>query len=169
MQQQCNCQGKKSAPQQVHIHGPSCGRAEGGPFAKCFHIFGTPLLTILLSEPLTETRKRESPLPDTTTETPSEMATQDEKIKWVEGSPFMVDGFRFANPRCKHYLLTHFHSGLNPFCRIRIVLLNTSLTAVDAIARVHHPQRWSLLAVRYVATKGRVSESSRTGCVLSLI
>lgn len=39
------------------------------------------------------------------------MATQDEKIKWVEGSPFMVDGFRFTNPRCKHYLLTHFHSG----------------------------------------------------------
>lgn len=40
------------------------------------------------------------------------MATQDEKIKWVEGSPFMVDGFRFTNARCKHYLLTHFHSGL---------------------------------------------------------
>lgn len=40
-----------------------------------------------------------------------EMATQDEKIKWVEGSPFMVDGFRFTNPRCRHYLLTHFHSG----------------------------------------------------------
>ncbi|CAN0498026.1 unnamed protein product [Scytosiphon promiscuus] len=39
------------------------------------------------------------------------MATQDEKIKWVEGSPFIVDGFRFTNPRCKHYLLTHFHSG----------------------------------------------------------
>ncbi|CAM9902521.1 unnamed protein product [Ectocarpus sp. 13 AM-2016] len=38
------------------------------------------------------------------------MATQDEKIKWVEGSPFMVDGFRFTNPRCRHYLLTHFHS-----------------------------------------------------------
>lgn len=39
------------------------------------------------------------------------MATQDEKIKWVEGTPFMVDGFRFTNPKCKHYLLTHFHSG----------------------------------------------------------
>eukprot|EP00903_Cladosiphon_okamuranus_P007136 g6931.t1 len=38
------------------------------------------------------------------------MATQDEKIKWVEGSPFMVDGFRFQKPECKHYLLTHFHS-----------------------------------------------------------
>ncbi|CAM9394798.1 unnamed protein product, partial [Scytosiphon promiscuus] len=38
------------------------------------------------------------------------MATQDEKIKWVEGTPFMVDGFRFTNPKCKHYLLTHFHS-----------------------------------------------------------
>ncbi|CAM9735707.1 unnamed protein product [Ectocarpus sp. 12 AP-2014] len=38
------------------------------------------------------------------------MATQDEKVKWVEGSPFMVDGFRFTNPRCRHYLLTHFHS-----------------------------------------------------------
>ncbi|CAM9212091.1 unnamed protein product [Discosporangium mesarthrocarpum] len=38
------------------------------------------------------------------------MATQIEKMKWVEGTPFMVDGFRFTNPRCKHYLLTHFHS-----------------------------------------------------------
>ena len=42
------------------------------------------------------------------------MATQDEKIKWVEGSPFMVDGFRFQTPQCKHYLLTHFHSGEPP-------------------------------------------------------
>lgn len=39
------------------------------------------------------------------------MAMQQERIKWVEGTPFMVDGFRFLNPRCRHYLLTHFHSG----------------------------------------------------------
>lgn len=49
-----------------------------------------------------------------------EMATQDEKIKWVEGSPFMVDGFRFTNPRCRHYLLTHFHSG-DPRCAVTAV------------------------------------------------
>ncbi|CAM9368639.1 unnamed protein product, partial [Choristocarpus tenellus] len=38
------------------------------------------------------------------------MTTQDAKIKWVEGTPFMVDGFRYCNPRCTYYLLTHFHS-----------------------------------------------------------
>lgn len=26
------------------------------------------------------------------------------------GTSFMVDGFQFANPRCVHYFLTHFHS-----------------------------------------------------------
>lgn len=68
---------------------------------------GTPLIALLQTYHLnfTASTLRNRPRPES-------MATQDEKIKWVEGSPFMVDGFRFANPRCKHYLLTHFHSGL---------------------------------------------------------
>ena len=38
------------------------------------------------------------------------MAEQVENIKWVPGTRFMVDGFRFQSPRCQVYLLTHFHS-----------------------------------------------------------
>eukprot|EP00892_Ulva_mutabilis_P010311 jgi/Ulvmu1/7652/UM038_0081.1 len=45
------------------------------------------------------------------------MASQVEHIKWVPGTPFMVDGFRFQNERCCHYFLTHSHgdhtTGLN--------------------------------------------------------
>lgn len=45
------------------------------------------------------------------------MATQVEHIKWVPGTRFMVDGFRFQNSRCCHYFLTHSHgdhtTGLN--------------------------------------------------------
>lgn len=37
------------------------------------------------------------------------MATQVEHIKWVPGTQFMVDGFRFQNGRCRHYFLTHAH------------------------------------------------------------
>lgn len=37
------------------------------------------------------------------------MATQVEHIKWVPGTNFMVDGFRFQNERCRHYFLTHSH------------------------------------------------------------
>lgn len=49
------------------------------------------------------------------------MASQVEHIKWVPGTPFMVDGFRFQTGRCKHYFLTHAHgdhtTGLNKsFC-----------------------------------------------------
>ncbi|KAK9918001.1 hypothetical protein WJX75_000449 [Coccomyxa subellipsoidea] len=38
------------------------------------------------------------------------MAEQVEHIKWVPNTRFMVDGFRFQSPRCKHYWLTHYHS-----------------------------------------------------------
>ncbi|GIL47378.1 hypothetical protein Vafri_4210 [Volvox africanus] len=45
------------------------------------------------------------------------MASQVERIKWVPGTDFLVDGFAFKNTRCSHYFLTHFHSdhtvGLN--------------------------------------------------------
>lgn len=38
------------------------------------------------------------------------MASQVEAIKWVPGTRFIVDGFRFQNPSCKAYFLTHCHS-----------------------------------------------------------
>ncbi|PNH05209.1 DNA cross-link repair 1 protein [Tetrabaena socialis] len=38
------------------------------------------------------------------------MASQVESIKWVPGTDFLVDGFKFKTPRCAHYFLTHFHS-----------------------------------------------------------
>ncbi|CAL8471261.1 g10803 [Coccomyxa elongata] len=38
------------------------------------------------------------------------MAEQVENIKWVPNTPFIVDGFRFQTPRCKHYWLSHYHS-----------------------------------------------------------
>lgn len=38
------------------------------------------------------------------------MASQVEGIKWIQGTRFMVDGFRFQNSRCQNYFLTHFHS-----------------------------------------------------------
>ncbi|KAG2453744.1 hypothetical protein HYH02_001955 [Chlamydomonas schloesseri] len=38
------------------------------------------------------------------------MATQVESIKWVPGTNFIVDGFAFTSPKCKHYFLTHAHS-----------------------------------------------------------
>ena len=45
------------------------------------------------------------------------MASQIEKIKWIENSKFIVDGFNFQNPNCRHYFLSHYHSdhttGLN--------------------------------------------------------
>lgn len=31
-------------------------------------------------------------------------------MKWIPGTRFMVDGFEFQQPSCKHYFLTHFHS-----------------------------------------------------------
>lgn len=66
------------------------------------------------------------------------MATQDEKIKWVEGSPFMVDGFRFTNPRCKHYLLTHFHSGqVELLLSLLLMLCNASFVLVVYVRQVH--------------------------------
>ena len=40
------------------------------------------------------------------------MATQVESIKWVPGTRFLVDGFRFADPPNQpgaRYFLTHFH------------------------------------------------------------
>ena len=33
-----------------------------------------------------------------------------ERIKWVKGTNFIVDGFAFTSPKCKHYFLTHAHS-----------------------------------------------------------
>lgn len=46
------------------------------------------------------------------------MASQVESIKWVPGTSFIVDGFNFQSPRCRHYFLTHAHSdhttGLRP-------------------------------------------------------
>jgi Cft2 family RNA processing exonuclease len=45
------------------------------------------------------------------------MAAQLEQVKWVPGTRFLVDGFRFPSPECKHYFLTHAHAdhttGLN--------------------------------------------------------
>ncbi|GAQ83770.1 putative DNA repair metallo-beta-lactamase family protein [Klebsormidium nitens] len=38
------------------------------------------------------------------------MALQQEAIKWIAGTDFMVDGFKFQNLRCRRYFLTHFHS-----------------------------------------------------------
>ena len=38
------------------------------------------------------------------------MAQQLEHLKWIQGTTFMVDGFRFQNPRCTKYFLTHFHA-----------------------------------------------------------
>jgi DNA cross-link repair 1A protein len=38
------------------------------------------------------------------------MASQVEGVKWVPGTNFIVDGFRFQSPRCAAYFLTHFHS-----------------------------------------------------------
>ena len=39
------------------------------------------------------------------------MASQVESIKWVPGTSFLVDGFRFQNSlRCKTYFLTHCHA-----------------------------------------------------------
>lgn len=38
------------------------------------------------------------------------MASQVECIKWVPGTRFLVDGFRFQHPDCKAYFLTHAHS-----------------------------------------------------------
>jgi DNA cross-link repair 1A protein len=38
------------------------------------------------------------------------MATQVESIKWVPGTSFIVDGFRFQTSQCQHYFLTHAHS-----------------------------------------------------------
>ena len=38
------------------------------------------------------------------------MAQQLEHLKWIQGTAFMVDGFRFQNPRCTKYFLTHFHA-----------------------------------------------------------
>ena len=40
----------------------------------------------------------------------SVMAQQLEHLKWIQGTTFMVDGFRFQNPRCTKYFLTHFHA-----------------------------------------------------------
>lgn len=44
------------------------------------------------------------------------MAVQVESVKWVAGK-FLVDGFAFQSPRCRHNFLTHYHSdhtvGLN--------------------------------------------------------
>jgi L-ascorbate metabolism protein UlaG (beta-lactamase superfamily) len=28
----------------------------------------------------------------------------------IAGTPFMVDGFKFQSPKCKHYFLTHYHA-----------------------------------------------------------
>ena len=38
------------------------------------------------------------------------MASQVEGIKWVPGTQFLVDGFRFQHPACQAYFLTHAHS-----------------------------------------------------------
>ena len=35
---------------------------------------------------------------------------QVESIKWLPGTRFIVDGFRFQSPKCQCYFLTHAHS-----------------------------------------------------------
>ncbi|EKU20429.1 dna cross-link repair protein pso2 [Nannochloropsis gaditana CCMP526] len=58
------------------------------------------------------------------------MASQVERIKWIEGTSFLVDGFNFLSPKCSAYFLTHFHSdhywGLRPsFCHAKSTILHT--------------------------------------------
>ena len=38
------------------------------------------------------------------------MASQVRELKWVRGTKFIVDGFRFQDPECRTYFLTHCHS-----------------------------------------------------------
>jgi Cft2 family RNA processing exonuclease len=38
------------------------------------------------------------------------MAAQLEHIKWIPGTRFIVDGFRFPSKDCQHYFLTHAHA-----------------------------------------------------------
>lgn len=38
------------------------------------------------------------------------MASQWEHIKKVPNTNFIVDGFKFQTPKCRHYWLTHSHS-----------------------------------------------------------
>lgn len=38
------------------------------------------------------------------------MASQVEGAKRIPGTDFIVDGFRFQSPTCRHYFLTHAHS-----------------------------------------------------------
>jgi ribonuclease BN (tRNA processing enzyme) len=38
------------------------------------------------------------------------MASQVESIKWVPNTRFIVDGFKYQSPACKHYFLSHYHS-----------------------------------------------------------
>jgi DNA cross-link repair 1A protein len=38
------------------------------------------------------------------------MAAQLEHIKWIPGTRFIVDGFRFPSSDCQHYFLTHAHA-----------------------------------------------------------
>ena len=55
------------------------------------------------------------------------MAQQLEHLKWIQGTTFMVDGFRFQNPRCTKYFLTHFHADHT----------TGELTALSASAAAH--------------------------------
>lgn len=38
------------------------------------------------------------------------MAAQLEHVKWIPGTAFIVDGFRFPSSQCRHYFLTHAHA-----------------------------------------------------------
>lgn len=38
------------------------------------------------------------------------MAAQLEQVKWIPGTRFIVDGFKFPSGKCRHYFLTHAHA-----------------------------------------------------------
>ncbi len=57
------------------------------------------------------------------------MASQVEQIKWIQGTRFMVDGFRFQNSRCQNYFLTHFHSDHTTGIALRMFFSTRTLFA----------------------------------------
>ena len=77
------------------------------------------------------------------------MAQQLEHLKWIQGTTFMVDGFRFQNPRCTKYFLTHFHADHT----------TGGLTAAPATAPATAPAPPSGTALRTVSERYLTSPS----------
>ena len=72
------------------------------------------------------------------------MASQVRELKWVRGTKFIVDGFRFQDPECRTYFLTHCHSVrawlYMMLCRMHSACIATSLRAVLLEGGVLHGQ-----------------------------